>query len=190
MSDVASSVAISCGRVPELVEQGDEFIVAPVHISDDVEGSVVAPSVDPQRLANDRRCLHGLDRIKDVDVTESLALETPHRALHLVSLAVNHAGWQVPIGSASISLDTQLLREIEDDRHGQAVVFAAQGDKRLARLGLNACGVDNDDSPGTQALSGNRMQHAKSRSGGSEVVLVIGHEGATEVGRDHLSRAK
>ena len=71
--------------------QRDEFIVATMNISDDVEGSVVSPTVNPQRLANDRGCFHGLHRIKDIHVAESLPLEASHRALHLVSLAVNHA---------------------------------------------------------------------------------------------------
>ena len=91
MSDVANSVAINRCRVAEFVEQRDKFIVATMNISDDIEWSVVAATVNPQRLANDRGCLHGLHRIKNVDVAESLPLETSHRALHLVSLAVNHA---------------------------------------------------------------------------------------------------
>jgi len=126
---MGKSVAINRCRVAELVEQRDELIVATMNISDDVEGSVVSPTVNPQRLANDRGCLHGLHRIKDVDVAESLPLETSHRTLHLVSMAVNHAWRQVSVGPASVPLHAYLLGNIENDRYDQAVVFTAEGNE-------------------------------------------------------------
>src|SRR5260370_13544750 len=161
-----------------------------MNVSDDVEGSVVASTVDPQRLANDCGCLHGFDRVHDIDVAESLPLEASHRALHLVSLGVNHARWQVSIRATTVPLDTQLLWEIEDDGDREAVVVTAEGDKRLARFSLNARRVDDDDPPRSQPFARYELEHAKRGWCGSNISLVhLDHSSAPFCG-DHLRRLR
>jgi hypothetical protein len=74
-------VAVQCAPVcfrrliAELVEQLLKFLSATVHIANDVEGSVVATLVTPQRLALDRCRCDLILGSQDMDGPEPLALQ-------------------------------------------------------------------------------------------------------------------
>ena len=137
-------------------------------------------------------------RVRDQTVAEDVTSEVFVKALRGIGRYQDtgrpFSAWLYQISVNAVNDRFRASRSFEDIEEQRDLTaagpsleeVAAQRDEGLASLSLNACGVDNDDSPRAQALTGNRMQHAKRCRGGSQVVLVVGHEGATEVGRDHL----
>ena len=66
------------------------------------------------------------------------------------------------------------------------MVFASQGDKRLAGLGLNVGSVNHDELPDSQALGADEMQYLKRVFGCDLVVFVVRDQGPAEVGGEDL----
>ena len=66
------------------------------------------------------------------------------------------------------------------------MVFASQGDKRLAGLGLNVGSVNHNELPGSQALGADEMQYVKSVFGRDLIVFVVRDQGPAEVGGEDL----
>jgi len=84
-SPTNTPVRVRVGAIDEFVaehaEQLLELVGAAVDVADDVEGAVLSLLVVPKRSARDRRSLHVLRRVEDVDLTEALPLQTAETAL-------------------------------------------------------------------------------------------------------------
>jgi len=89
---------------------------------------------------------------------------------------------------APIALGALLLREIEDERHGQAMKLPRQRDQRLSGLLLDISGIDHGQPTSGQPPGPDEVEDLKGILGCRLFVLVVRHESATEVRRQHLGR--
>ena len=128
--------------------------------------------------------------VQRVDRAEALTLQAFQPAAELVALAADHMGAEVAVGAGRVARDTHLLRDVEDDRHRQHVVLAGDGYQLSARLGLDVRGVHDGQPAGLQPLAGDVVQQLERLRRGGLVVLVVGHQAAAEVRRDHLGGAE
>ena len=71
---------------------------------------------------------------------------------------------------------------------GMHVVPPRQLDERLARLGLHVRRVDDDEAAELQPLRGDEVQRLERGRRDGLIVLVVGHEPAEVVGRQHFRR--
>src|SRR5215471_9011218 len=99
---------------------------------------------------------------------------------------MNHARRKVPIRPATVALSADFLREIENDGRREEIVVARELYERLAGLRLNVGGVHDREASRAEALASDVLEHAESRGGRSEVVLVVGNQTPAEIGRQHL----
>ena len=114
-------------------------------------------------------------------MAESFALQSPQGPPQLLRLVPDHMWSEVSIGTASIALLAQLLREIEDKRDRQNMKFARQFDKRFARVRLNIGRIDYRESAPRQPLPRDEMQNLERITGGRLIVLIVGNQAAAEV---------
>jgi|SRR5262244_615793 len=115
-----------------------------------------------------------------------LALEPSHRAPHLLHLLSNDVITKITVGAGLVALPTQLLREIEYDRHWEAVVLAGQGNERIARLRLHICSIDNCEFAGGQSFSGDEVEHLEGVVRCRLAIFVIAYKPSAIVGRQHF----
>lgn len=78
-------------------EELDELCVTPVHVPDDVEGTVIVPPVVPQPLAFEARHRDLVFPREHIDTMEPLAAQSLHRALQLRSLVAQHVGTELSV---------------------------------------------------------------------------------------------
>jgi hypothetical protein len=181
-------IARSSELVAELAEQHHELIVTTVHVADDVEGTAVLLLVVPQRLALDRGCVHFLDRAHYRDVSKALALKISQRAAQLRALIANDVRTEVAIGPGFIPLLTHSLGDVQHQRHWQAVIFPRQFDQRSSRFRLNVGGIDDRQPASRQPLARDEVQHLERVVGRGLIVLIVGHQGTTEVRGNYFGR--
>src|SRR5688500_5076231 len=95
-------------------------------ITDNVKGAMQMLEVVPQRLAlNDSR-VNLLYRIEDMDLTKALIFQVAQRAAQLLCLLANDVWTKVAVGSITIALLAQLLREVKYNCNGKYMIFARQ----------------------------------------------------------------
>ncbi len=97
---------------------------------------------------------------------------------------------EIAVWTLLIACFAKLLREIEHNRHRQAVVFACQREQRLAGFGFDIGSIDDGQSTSSQAPGGDEVQHRESVVGGALIIFVVRDQAATEVRREHLGSLK
>ena len=157
-----------------------------MHIADDVERPVFVPLVVPKRSPLDRRRFDLLGGIEDEDVREALPLQPPNGSAKLRLLLPDDVRPEVPVFPAAVPLFADLLRQVEDQGHRQAVVFPGKLDERLAGLGLDIGGVDDGQLAQGQPLSGDEVQDLECLVRDRLVVLVVADHAPAGIGRQHL----
>ena len=95
----------------------NQFVVAAVNVADDVERALLVFLVGPETLPRDRRRVDLLDALEGPDVTKSFALEPAQRAPKLLGLLPDDVRTEVSVGSRSVALLRDPLRDVEHDRN-------------------------------------------------------------------------
>ena len=149
--------------IAKLREERFEFVTAAVNVADDVERSVFA-AAGRSRAARARSWPHSTSssRIEHEDVPESLALQPSQRPPELRALLPDHVRAEVAVGSALVPLLADLLRQVEDNGHRDAVELTRDLDERLARFGLDVRGVNDGQPAQRQPLAGDFVQQRES----------------------------
>lgn len=172
--------------VAERFEQSLELVEAAVYVPDEVEGPVVRAAVVPERLPLDGRSLDRLRRIEDEDVPEPLALKLAEGTAELLHLLPQDVWPEGAVGASRVAISTDLLVHIENDRDGERVKLASQGDERLPRLGLHVRGIDDREKAAREPLIGDEVQDLEGIARGRLVILVIGDQATACVRREDL----
>ena len=107
-----------------------------VDVADDVEGAALAAPVRPQGLALDDGRVRFFRAAEDGDRVEALPPEAAQGAAKGLTLAPDHLGRDVTVGAALVAFLAEPGRQVEDDRRGEEVVLAGQGDQTGAVLRL------------------------------------------------------
>lgn len=119
---------------------------------------------------------------------EALTLEPSQRLLQLRALLTDDVGTESPVGTRPVALLADRLRRVEHDRDGKQVVLLSELNQRPASLALHVGRID-DREPGLgQPPAGNELQDRECVLRCALVVLVVGHQAAAEIRRDHLGR--
>jgi hypothetical protein len=174
--------------VTQLREQGDEFVVAAMHVADDVEGTVLRLLVVPQRLPLDRDCVDILGRRERENVPESLAFQALQTAAQRQSLATNHARSEVAIAARFVPILAKPFGQIEHDRDRQTVILPRQRDQRLAILRPHVCCIDDGQSTLRQPLRRDEVQHLERLGRDCLIVVIVGNETTTRIAVEDLRR--
>jgi hypothetical protein len=174
--------------VTEQGQQLDELGVATVDVTDDVERTGVGSSVVPQRLSFEAGRLDLLFTGEDEYPVEALSTETPDGTAELRLLVAQDVRPELPILARSVAVSAHPLGDVEDDGHGEDMVFLGQGDETPSGLYLDVGGVDHGEAAGIEPLPGDEPQHVEGGVGCGLVVLVVTDESSTEVGGQHLGR--
>ena len=140
--------------VAQLAEQGLQLVAAAVHVADDVERPVVVPLVVPKRGPLDDRRLDFLGRIEDENVWEPFSLQSSQGPPQLRLLLADDVSPEAAVLSPAVPLLADLLWQVEDDGHRQAVILPAKLHQRLAGLRLDVRGVNDRQLPQLPAASG------------------------------------
>ncbi|GEM_PF-5104843 len=179
---LASLGMASADLVAESRQQLDQFVVAAVDVTDDIERPVLVPLVVVERVADDLRRIDLLRRTEDVDMPEALARQAADRAPKLPALLPNDVRAEIPVRALPITFLAELLRQVEHDGDGQTVEAPRQLDERLPSLGLDVRRVDDGQLPGRKPLGRDEVQYLEGILRGRLVVLVVGHKRPAEVG--------
>nr|WP_276602773.1 hypothetical protein [Nannocystis pusilla] len=180
-------LALALDRVAQPAEQRQQLVEAAVDVADDVERPAVLAAVAPQPRPLDRRRLDLL-AAQHVHVTKTLALQLAQRLAQQAALLADQRRSERTIAALLRPLEAHLRRHVEHDRHRHRVLLARQRQHRLARLGLHVGRVDHRQQPAVEPLAGDREQQLERVAGRLLIVLVVGHQAAAEVGRQHLGR--
>ena len=172
--------------VTQFAEECPEFVVTAVDIPDDRERPMFVPPVVPERLPLDLRLLDRRQAVQGVDGAKTFLGQVPQTAPHLLVLQPDHVRSKAPVRARFVPLAADLLGQIEDDRHWQAMVLSRQLHQGPACIGLHVGGVDDGQSPRRKAFGRDELQHLKGGSRGGLVVLIVRHQPAAEIGGDHL----
>ena len=162
--------------------------MAPVDVTDDVERAVIGSSVVPQRLALEAGRLDLLLPLEHVDAVEPLAAEPADGAPQLGLLVAEDVSAELAVRSLGIAVRTHPLGHIEHDGYREHVVLRGQLENLPARLDLDVRGVDNGEPTRLEPLGRDEVQDFIGGIGGLLVVLVVAHQPAAEVRRDHFGR--
>jgi len=157
-------------------------------VADNVERSVLIPPVNPERLALHDGRIDRLFRLQREDVSKAFSLQEPLRPTHLVALPMDDILPHGAVGAQLVPLDHDSLRHIEDDADDEAVVLLGEFDQRLARLRLHIRRVNDGKAATLQPLRGDQMQDLEGRRRRILRILIIRHQGATQVGGNDLGR--
>ena len=180
-------IAVKLKRlIAELAEKGLQLVVATVQVANDVERPVVIPFVVPERSSLDDRRLDFLGRIEDEDVRESFPLQSTNRPTQLRLLLPNDVSPEAAIFPPTIPFLANLLRQIEDDGHGEAVILPAKLNERFAGFWLNVRGVHHGQMSQGQPLSGDEVQQLKCFVRYGLVVFVIGDHPPASIRGEYL----
>ena len=176
--------------IAQLREQQDKFVIAAVNVADDVEGAMLGAAVVPERFARDDGAGDFVFAVQDGNAAEAFALQAAQRALEVAALTLDDLNAEIAVGALLVALEADALRHVEDDGDWQRVIFAGEGDERLARLRLDVGGVDDGELHAGEALGGDVVEHGESVVGGGLIVLVVGDESPAEIRRDDLGGAE
>jgi hypothetical protein len=182
-----ASLAVPADRVAELAEQPLKLGPAAVHVADHVERPGLVPQVVVQPRPRDPH-VGDLVAPQRVDRAEPLALQPLQPAAQLVVLAADDIGAEGPVGTGRIARDAHVLRNIHNDRHREHIVLTGNRDELPARPGLDVGGVHHGQPPRLQPFPDDVVQQLERVRRRGLVVLVVGHQSAAEVRRDHLRR--
>ena len=174
------------GAIPEQAEQFDQLVVASVDIADQIEGAMFVGAIGPCRLSRDVGGVDRLDTLQDEDPTEPLPLEPVDRLAELRALPADHVRPEGPIGTAGVALLAEPLGDVQHDRDRQHVMASRQFHQGLASMSLDVRGIDHGDPAEAEANPGDVMQHVERLRRHRLVVVVVRHQGPTEVGAEDL----
>jgi hypothetical protein len=113
-------------------------------------------------------------------------MEPAQRPSELRLLVADDVRPEVPIGSLAVALQAELLGQVENNCHRQAVILPGQLHQRLACFGLDVGGVNHRDPPQGQPLPGDEPEHLERLTRDGLVVLVVRDHPPAGVGREHL----
>ena len=101
--------------------------------------------------------------------------------MELLRLVPNDVGTKLPVRAVHIPVPAELLRQVQDNGRGEAVVLPSEGHEGLARLGLHVGGIHNDQLPGGEAFGGDEVQRVKGVVGRRLGVLIVRDQAPEEV---------
>ena len=180
--------AIRGRLIAERVQQISQFLVATVHVADDVERAMLVRPVSPGRLAHDPRRVHLGRAAQHEHAPEAFPLQPPDRARQGRVLPRDHPGTEVPVGTRRVPLDAGSRRDVEHDCHRQHMLLAGQRDQRPAGVRLHVRRVDHRQPPDGQPFGRDRVQRLECLRGDRLVVLVVADQTAEHVRGQHLRR--
>jgi hypothetical protein len=127
-------------------------------------------------------------RVEHKDVPEPLPMEPPQRPSELRLLVADDVRAEVPIGSLAVALPAELLGQVENNCHRQAVILPGQLHQWLACFGLDVGGVNHRDPPQGQPLPGDEPEHLERLVRDRLVVLIVADHPSAGVRRENLRR--
>src|SRR5687768_9889581 len=155
-------------------------------VADDVERPVIPLPVVPERLSHELDGIHLALGAEDVYVPKALTLKTPERAPKLRMLLADHMWPEVTIRARAVPLVRETLGHVDDNRDRDHVMPSRELDERLARLLLYVRGVDDHEASELQSLRRDVVQRLEFRGRHRLVVLVVRHQAAEVVRRQHF----
>ena len=121
-------------------------------------------------------------------MAEALPLQPASERSHLAPLLTNHMRAEVPVGSSTVALLAELLRQVEYDGHRQHVDSRASSTSGLRASGCDIRGVYHCQIAARQALGRDGVQDLEGVLGGRLVVFIVGDEPAAEIRGEHFGR--
>src|SRR5436305_13004632 len=110
-----------------------------MNIADDVEGAVIELAVVPQRLPFNGRRINLLLSVENLDVAETLPLQSLQRTSQFLRLVPHHMRTEVSICTIPIAICADPFGQAEDDSDRQNVVLTGQIHQRLGNA--SGCSV-------------------------------------------------
>ena len=176
--------------IAEFAEQFGQLGVATVDVADHVKRAMLGTAVGPQRSTLDLGRRHLAGRSENPHSPKPLPLQALQGLVQFGALVTDHVPSEVATGPSPVALLADRLWHVEHDRDGEQVVLLGQLDQRTARRTLNVRGIHDREAGLREATTGDELQHGECVGGGRLVVLVIGHQPAAEIRRDHLRRGE
>jgi hypothetical protein len=173
-------------RVAEPVDQLEQLDQAAVHVTDEVERTVLGAPVAAQRHPLDAGRLDLLDPGQHVHRAQSLAPEPAQRAAQRGDVPPHHTRTELAVRPGGVAGHRDLLRHVQHDRDRQHVVLAREPDKSRPRMCLDVGRVDDGEAAAVQPQAGDVVQRIEGGSGRGLVVLVIGDHAPERVRGQHL----
>jgi hypothetical protein len=171
-------------RVPELLQQREQFRQAAVDVADDVERAALSPLVHRQRVAHEFGRAHLLLGAEHRDAAEAFVFEPRQRAGQILGLPARDVRAERSFGRPLLVAGVaEIGGEVEHHRHRLRVVLAGHLDERLAALASHVGRVDDREPPGREPLGTDEVQQLERVGGGALVRLVVGDHAAERVGR-------
>ena len=158
-----------------------EFIKTPVNVADDVERPMLMLQIVPERLSFDDYIINFFRRREFEDVPKAFSLQVANRPAQLLALLPDHVRSKVAIGSISVAILTESLREIEDKGDGYHVILTRQSYEWLTCLRLNVGRVNDSKLARLEPLGPDKVQHLKSCISRCLIILVIGNQTTAEI---------
>jgi hypothetical protein len=168
--------------VAQPLEQRLEFGSASMDVANDVEGSMIASPIIPERLAFDGRLLNLLRGRQYEDVSETLWLQGAERATQLLGLLPDDMRTEIAVRPFFVAFLANPLGQVEHDRDRQAVILARKGHEGLPRLGLHIGCIDNSELTRRKTLRTDEVQQFERIVGRGLAVFVVANQPTAEVG--------
>ena len=185
--DVSGTCALFRYSISESLEKFDEFVEAPVNISDDIERSAPPAPVTRQRLPNNDspRCF--LRTFDPVPALEGFFTKSRSIVLELSKLPLDDCLTDMPTGSLPIVSEIDLLRVVEDDRNTWHVVTTSEFEQRKARFASRVGRIDNREPTTAQASFSDLMKNCERFARCRLIGFIVCNHRPEGIGRENLS---
>jgi len=121
-------------------------------------------------------------------VAKPFALQITQRTAKLLALLPHDVRAEIAFGPLLIPLLAKLLRKVEHNGNGQAMVLAGKSYERLSRFRLHVCGINHRELACRQPLRRNEVQYLERLFSCRLIILIIGYKAPAKIGRKHLGR--
>ena len=92
-------------------------------------------------------------RLQDMDMAKTLPVQSAQRTMQLLRLLANDVRAEIPVGARLVPVMGDMLWQIQNDSHGQAVKLASDLDECLSRFRLHIGGIDHREFASRQPLA-------------------------------------
>jgi hypothetical protein len=157
-------------------------------VADDVEWTMLLPLVVVQRHALHRDGFNFLGRVEHKNVAKALFGKATQIPAQLRLLLANNVRAEVSLVTVPVSLLTNLLRQVEDNRDRQAMILSGKIDEWLASFGLHIGRVNDGQSTQGEPLSRDEVKYREGSVRDGLIVFLVADHGAASVGRQYLGR--
>ncbi len=122
------------------------------------------------------------------DLAEALALQAAKAPADFLGHAAHHLAAEGAVRTILVALDADVDARIDDDGHRQGVPAARKLDPGLAVGGADVGGVDHRQPAVLEAYLGDGADQLEGVGADALVGVVVGHQAAAIVRRDHFRR--